>query len=110
MADERRRADAEALVELLSAATGLAPALWGSSISGFGSCHHRYESGREGDTVAVGLAARKDALVLYLTGEPTDYADLLRAVCARRSHASRPGSSWRTSACHSAAANARRKT
>ncbi|WP_432563549.1 DUF1801 domain-containing protein [Kineococcus sp. SYSU DK003] len=84
VADEHRRADAEALVALLSAATGLPPVSWGSSIIGFGSRHYRYESGREGDTAAVGFAARKDALVLYLTGGPGDYADLLEVLGPHR--------------------------
>lgn len=84
VADDRRRADAEALVELLTAATGLPPVLWGTSIIGFGSRHYRYDSGREGDTAAVGFAARKDALVLYLTHEASDYADLLEALGPHR--------------------------
>ena len=33
----------------MSQATGDAPAMWGSSIVGFGSRHFRYASGREGD-------------------------------------------------------------
>ncbi|RLK59416.1 DUF1801 domain-containing protein [Actinokineospora cianjurensis] len=75
--DARRRADAELLVALMSEVTGQPAVLWGSSIIGFGSRHYRYDTGREGDTVAVGFSPRKAQTVLYLTGSLEDYADLL---------------------------------
>jgi hypothetical protein len=62
---DRRRRDAETLLELFSRVTGETPVLWGS-IVGFGSYHYAYESGREGDTAAVGFAPRKAASVVYL--------------------------------------------
>ncbi|WP_375427262.1 DUF1801 domain-containing protein [uncultured Sphingomonas sp.] len=36
---------------------------------GFGRYRYRHESGREGEAFRVGLAARKDALTLYLPCE-----------------------------------------
>ena len=39
--------------------------MWGGNIVGFGAYHYAYETGHEGDTVAVGFAERKQALVLY---------------------------------------------
>jgi Domain of unknown function (DU1801) len=60
-----RRSDARALVELMSSATGTTPVMWGTAIVGFGCYHYVYETGREGDTPAVGFSARKQALVLY---------------------------------------------
>lgn len=75
--DERRRQDARLLVELMREATGQPPALWGTSIVGFGSRHYRYESGREGDVAAVGFSPRKAQTVLYLTGDLVGYHDLL---------------------------------
>lgn len=62
--DENRRSDSRRLLDIMRDATGSAPVLWGS-IVGFGKHHYRYESGREGDTVAVGFAPRKNALVVY---------------------------------------------
>ncbi len=62
---EQRRADSKQLVQLMQSVTGLEPALWPGKIIGFGTHHYKYESGREGDTVAVGFAPRKDAIVLY---------------------------------------------
>jgi hypothetical protein len=75
--DERRRAEARRLADLMAEVTGESPVLWGTSIVGFGSRHYKYESGREGDTMAVGFAPRKAQSVLYLTGQMDDYADLL---------------------------------
>ncbi len=63
--DEKRRSDAEELVKLMAEATGAQPVMWGTSIVGFGKYHYVYETGREGDTVAVGFSARKNALALY---------------------------------------------
>lgn len=78
--DAARRADADRLVSLMSRVTGTAPQMWGPSIVGFGTHHYRYETGREGDTVAVGFAPRKAASTLYLTGYLDDYAELLEAL------------------------------
>lgn len=63
--NESRRNDARELAHLMHEATNAEPRMWGSSIIGFGTHHYKYETGREGDTVAVGFAPRKDALVLY---------------------------------------------
>ena len=63
--DEARRADAKALVKLMQRATGEKPKLWGSAIIGFGACHYKYASGREGDMPMAGFAPRKAASVLY---------------------------------------------
>ena len=62
---EARRRDATALTRLMANATGCEPVMWGTSIVGFGTRHYVYDSGREGDTVVVGFAARKAALTIY---------------------------------------------
>jgi Domain of unknown function (DU1801) len=62
--DEQRRNDSRTLIQMMQDATDSAPVLWGSII-GFGTHHYVYETGREGDTMAVGFAPRKNALVLY---------------------------------------------
>ena len=64
--DESRRDDARRLCRLLAEWTGEQPAMWGSSIVGFGSYHYRYDSGHEGTAALVGFAPRKSNLVLYL--------------------------------------------
>jgi hypothetical protein len=62
---ERRRRDAQTLLELFSRVTGAEPTLWGTMI-GFGTYHYKYESGREGDTAPVGFAPRRAASTIYL--------------------------------------------
>lgn len=73
--DERRRAEARTLVELMTRATGLPPRMWGSSIVGFGRYHYVYASGREGDAAAVGFSPRKAATTLYFQDGFAEYQD-----------------------------------
>jgi hypothetical protein len=65
LTDPVRRADARALTKLMQNAFGEKPRMWGPSIIGFGSCHYKYESGREGDMPVIAFAPRKAATVLY---------------------------------------------
>ena len=62
---EKRRRDAETLLELMTQITGESPRLWGS-IVGFGQYHYKYASGHEGDAPAAGFAARKAATTVYV--------------------------------------------
>ncbi len=66
--DERKRADARALCELMSDLTGEAATMWGSGIIGFGRYHYRYASGHEGDAPLASFSPRKQHLVVYLVG------------------------------------------
>ena len=67
-----RRADAEVLVDMMGAVSGQPPKMWGPTIVGFGIYHYVYESGREGDAVAIGFSPRSANLALYgLTITPT---------------------------------------
>lgn len=63
--NDQRRADGLALCELMRAATGADPVMWGPSIVGFGTHRYEYESGRTGETAAVGFSPRSQALVCY---------------------------------------------
>jgi len=63
--DARRRADALAALALMGEITGAPAVLWGPSMIGFGHRHYAYESGRTGETFAVGFAPRREALVFY---------------------------------------------
>lgn len=62
---ETRKKDSIRLAELINEVTGVDPRMWGASIVGYGNYHYKYESGREGDTVAVGFSGRKAALTIY---------------------------------------------
>jgi hypothetical protein len=77
VSDPRRRADAQAVCALMAEVTGAQPAMWGSSIVGFGSYHYKYASGREGDWPAVGLSPRKQALTIYVSEGFDAYDQLL---------------------------------
>jgi len=64
---EARRTDVRDLVKLMQSVSRQKPTMWGPSIIGFGSCHYRYESGREGDMPLLCFSPRKSANVLYVT-------------------------------------------
>jgi hypothetical protein len=63
--DERRRADAREVLELMQEVTGAEPVVWGSSMIGFGRQPYTTADGKEHEWFAVGLAPRKAALTLY---------------------------------------------
>lgn len=65
LTDPTQRSDAKELVQLMQRPSGAKPRLWGPSIVGFGTCHYKYDSGREGDMPLISFSARKAALVLY---------------------------------------------
>ena len=66
--DEQTRADCDQIVEIMQKATNDEPKMWGTSIVGFGSCHYKYASGREGDWFITGFSPRKQNLTLYIMG------------------------------------------
>ncbi|UYP18367.1 DUF1801 domain-containing protein [Rhodococcus sp. Z13] len=75
-----RRADGWTLHDLMHEVTGENAVMWGPSMVGFGRYHYRYDSGREGDSLAVGFSPRKTNLALYgLTIAPAA-EDLLAAL------------------------------
>jgi hypothetical protein len=76
IADEKKRKDMTSLLDLIETQTGLPPKMWGAAIVGFGTYHYKYESGREGDMPLAGLAARANAITLYL-GSNFDDRELL---------------------------------
>jgi hypothetical protein len=69
---EQRREDARRLCAMMQEITGDPPAMWGTSIIGFGSYHYRYPSGHEGDSALASFAPRSQHLVIYLVGEFTE--------------------------------------
>ncbi len=77
MTDETRRADCFRVLEMMKELSGQEPALWASSMVGFGTYHYRYESGREGESFVVGFSPRKQALTLYLMGDYPEREELI---------------------------------
>ena len=77
LGSDKVREETKQLIELMQAATGEAPKMWGPSIVGFGTHHYKHDSGREGDICAVGFAARKGKFALYLEVAESDRAQHL---------------------------------
>ena len=75
--DAQKRADCRAVAAMMAEVTGAPAQMWGPSIVGFGSYHYRYASGREGDFMETGFAARKRAITLYIMAGFSEYGDLL---------------------------------
>lgn len=73
----RKRQDATVLMGLFQDATGFQPMMWGETIVGFGSYHYQYETGRKGDFLATGFAARAARFSIYIMPGYQDYSALL---------------------------------
>lgn len=76
--DERRRTECQTILRIMKRITRQDPAMWGTSIVGFGSYHYRYASGREGDWPLTGFSPRKQALTIYVMAGFTRYPELMR--------------------------------
>lgn len=77
--DPERRKDAKELLQLMKEVTGEAPAMWGTSIIGFGTYHYKSErSQQEGDWPLTGFSPRKAALSVYIMPGYRDYGALLK--------------------------------
>ncbi len=76
--NETRRKDALTLLAMMEKLTGEKAKMWGPSMIGFGEYHYKYESGREGDMLAVGFSPRKTNMALYVLGSLDDDEPLLK--------------------------------
>jgi len=72
-----RRADAETLLTLFDATTGLKPQMWGDSIIGYGRYEYRYDSGREGEFFITGFSPRKANSTIYIMPGYQDLSEML---------------------------------
>jgi hypothetical protein len=78
VADQRKREDSFAILELMGQVTGSAPKMWGDSIVGFGTYRYKYASGREGEWFLTGFSPRKRNLTLYIMSGFDQYDELLK--------------------------------
>jgi hypothetical protein len=62
--DDRRRADAVAVMSLMQRVTGTQPTMWGPSMVGFGSQPYTNTTGTN-DWFVIGFSPRKQAITLY---------------------------------------------
>lgn len=72
--DEKKREDSKELLKIFNEETGVKPAMWGTSIVGYGLYHYKSErSSQEGDWPLVGFSPRKQNLTLYvITGNESN--------------------------------------
>lgn len=63
--DAGQRAGCEKIMQLMQAASGETPKMWGASIVGFGSYNYAYDSGRDGTWFLMGFSPRKNNITLY---------------------------------------------
>ncbi len=75
--DETKRQDCRAVLEIMREITGEEPAMWGSSMVGFGSYDYKYASGHEGNWFLTGFSPRKQNLTLYIMSGFADADPLL---------------------------------
>ena len=68
IADDERRADCNALVEMMTRATKHKPVMWGPAIIGFGDHEYTGANGKSTKWFQAGFSPRKLALTLYLMG------------------------------------------
>lgn len=76
--NEKKRQDAYRILSLMQEVTGEEPAMWGSSMIGFGKYHYKYASGRAGEWFLTGFSPRKQNLTLYIMAGFDGYDQLLR--------------------------------
>lgn len=75
--DPRKRADCYTLIDLMQAAVGEKPRMWGDAIVGFGRYRYTYATGRTGEWPLVAFSPRKQNLTLYIMAGFDNYEELL---------------------------------
>lgn len=71
--DPKKKDDTLELIKIMQQLSKEPPVMWGPSIIGFGSCHYKYDSGREDDMPLIGFSPRKDKFSLYVSCD-SDFA------------------------------------
>ncbi|MEO7265597.1 MAG: DUF1801 domain-containing protein [Ferruginibacter sp.] len=75
---DQKQKDSLKIIDIMKKESGFKPKMWGPAIIGFGSCHFKYESGREGDMPLIGFSPRKESLTLYLSSKFDNREELLK--------------------------------
>ena len=76
--DKKKRDDCLTILKLMKQVTRTKPKMWGPSIVGFGTCHYKYENGREGDFFLTGFSPRAQSLTLYIMAGFARYDSLMK--------------------------------
>ena len=75
--DEQTAQDTRALIEVMHRITGHEPKLWNAGTIGFDTYHYKYDTGREGDSIAMGFYPRKNKMTIYLMDGTIRHSALL---------------------------------
>lgn len=76
--NEQTRADCFEIVRMMKQATKSEPAMWGSSIVGFGEYIMTYANGSQLPWPVIGFSPRKQNLTLYIDPNLENYEKLLK--------------------------------
>lgn len=76
----KRQADARVVVDMMTRITGWQAKMWGKSIIGFGAYDYKYESGRSGRWMIVGLSPRKASLTVYIMPGFSGFPELMTRI------------------------------
>lgn len=76
--NQKRKADAKALLALMNEITGKEPAIWGKSIIGYGRYKYQRKNGQEFEWFNVGFNPGKAHLTVYVMYDINEEVDLLQ--------------------------------
>lgn len=75
--DEQTAKDTRALIKVMQRISGHEPKLWNAGTIGFDTYHYKYDTGREGDSIAMGFYPRKNKMTVYLMDGTIRHSELL---------------------------------
>jgi hypothetical protein len=75
--DEQTAKDTRALIEVMQRVSGHEAKLWNAGTIGFDTYHYKYDTGREGDSIAMGFYPRKNKMTIYLMDGTIRHSELL---------------------------------
>ena len=78
VADEGKKQDSLALIEMMRSITCEEPKMWGDSMVGFGKLQLLYASGRTAEWFQMGFSPRKQNMSLYFSCDIQKQAGLLK--------------------------------
>lgn len=76
--DEQRRKDCFRLLEIMKTATRTEPAMWGTTIVGFGRYTYKHSGSNELEWFLTGFSPRKQSLTLYIMPGLERYPELMK--------------------------------
>ena len=84
--NDTKRQDSFTILEMMKAATGEEPIMWGDSIVGFGTYRYKYASGKAAEWFLTGFSPRKANLVIYTMPGYDDQTELTASKALTEPH------------------------